>query len=65
MEKEYIKMLETENNNLRKKGIKLAEAASRVIDTYDGLHRLALAVSDCYKQIADENGRAKNKCLKN
>ena len=42
-------------------GTELAEAASRVIDSVtdpsgytDGFHRLALAVSEWYKTIADE-----------
>lgn len=46
-----------ENSKLRDAGCNLAEAASRVVHNYDGIHRLSLAISDWYKTLADEGGR--------
>jgi len=56
----------------RQSGTRLAEAASRVIDSVtngkcDGIHRLSLAVSDWYKTIANERQfleAAKQECRK-
>jgi hypothetical protein len=55
-DKEYFARLCVE---FRQSGTRLAEAASRVIDSVttgqcDGIHRLTLAVSDWYKTIANE-----------
>ena len=57
-DKEYFARLCVE---FRQSGTRLAEAASRVIDSVttgqcDGIHRLTLAVSDWYKTIANERG---------
>jgi len=38
----------------RKAGNKLAEAANRVISEWDGHHRLCIAVSEWYEEIANE-----------
>lgn len=46
-----------ENEQLRKAGSNLAEAALRVGREYDGIHRLMLAVSEWAKALADEGGR--------
>lgn len=46
-----------DNKNLRRAGCALACAALRVIKTYDGTHRLALAISAWTNAIADEGGR--------
>lgn len=46
-----------ENKALRKAGCELSEAAMYTIKEYDGLHRLALAVSVWAKAVADEGGR--------
>lgn len=50
-------MLAADNQRMRRAGCKLAEAAIRVIDTYDGVHRLALAVSEWCNAVAAEGGR--------
>ena len=49
-----------DNNKMRKAGNNLAEMAIRVIRDYDGIHRLALAVSDWTKVIANEGNRKSN-----
>jgi hypothetical protein len=49
--------LTAECNRLRSAGAALAIAALRVVDTYDGVHRLALAVSEWTRVVADEGGR--------
>lgn len=43
---------------MREAGNNLAIAALRVVNDYDGCHRLALAVADWSKAVADEGGRA-------
>lgn len=43
---------------LRRAGGELAEAALRVVNTYDGTHRLALAISEWMQVIGNEGGRA-------
>tara|TARA_Y100001951_G_scaffold105377_1_gene122749 strand:+ start:6862 stop:7632 length:771 start_codon:yes stop_codon:yes gene_type:complete len=50
-------MLATDNRRLRTAGCNLAEAASRVIDTYDGVHRLSIAVAGWYSAVANEGCR--------
>ena len=50
-------MLIADNKAMRTSGLKLAQAALRVIDECDGLHRLSLAVADWSKTIANEGGR--------
>ena len=54
---EANKVLVEENKRLRLADTKLASAALRVISEYDGTHRLALAVSEWSKVLADEHGR--------
>ena len=51
--------LVAENRKLRSAGCKLAEAAIRVAQEYDGVHRLMLTVSEWAKTVADEGGRGK------
>lgn len=46
-----------ENRSLRAAGCNLAEAAVRVCNTYDGVHRLALAVATWMTAIGNEGGR--------
>lgn len=50
-------MLETENARLRQAGTDMARAALRVIVEYDGLHRLAMEVSEWCKVLGTEHGR--------
>lgn len=50
-------MLIEDNQRLRSSGCRLAEAALRVIRTYDGTHRLALAVADWSNAVAAEGAR--------
>lgn len=59
MDRELIRMLTEENKKLKECGCKLAIASTRVIQEYDGLHRLSMAVSDWFKILANENGRDK------
>ena len=42
---------------LREAGCDLAMAAARVVATYDGTHRLALALSRWWQAVGDEGGR--------
>lgn len=56
-EKKLEEMLIKDNHRIRKAGNLLAEASLRVIGEYDGLHRLAMAVSDWCRAIASEGGR--------
>lgn len=60
MEKEIIDILKRDNAHLRFMGCQLAIAAIRVISDYDGIHRLALAVSRWMDTIANEGNRADN-----
>lgn len=46
-----------ELNRLRDAGNDLAEAAHRVQRTYDGVHRLRLALAGWYQALADEFDR--------
>jgi len=52
-----LNMLRENNRNMRKAGTALAEAALHVVREYDGVHRLALAVADWARAIANEGGR--------
>ena len=45
------------NNAMRMAGCDLATAALRVVRDYDGVHRLALAVSAWAQVLADQGGR--------
>ena len=45
------------NNAMRMAGRDLATAALRVVRDYDGVHRLALAVSAWAQVLADQGGR--------
>lgn len=44
----------TDYEKLRQASLKLAEAASQVIREYDGVHRLAKAVSELYNVLSGE-----------
>jgi hypothetical protein len=56
----YIKSLPPAENHhellteMRQTGTKLAEAASRVLRTWDGHHRLSLAVAEWFTLLANE-----------
>lgn len=54
---DIVTMLVHDNAELRKAGLALSEAATRTIKTYDGLHRLSLAVSAFMQVVANEGGR--------
>ena len=56
-----IEMLSEDNSRLRAAGCRLGISAMSVIMNYDGCHRLALAVADWCKAIADEGGRSPGK----
>lgn len=58
MEAELIEMLTRDHARMRAAGTALAEAALYTVREYDGLHRLALAVADWAKAVADEGDRA-------
>lgn len=58
VESQLIEMLIEDNKRLKKAGSNLAMRALHVISEYDGLHRLALAVSEWTKAVADEGGRS-------
>jgi len=55
-----ITQLDIDNKAMRVAGNNLAIAALRVINNYDGLHRLSLAVSEWATVIANEGGRPHN-----
>lgn len=57
VEKDLVEMLIDNNCAMRKAGNELAIAAMRVVNEYDGVHRLALAVSEWSKVIANEGKR--------
>jgi hypothetical protein len=57
---EIVDFLNIENNKLKIAGCELAEAGIKIIKDYDGVHRLALAISNWFKIIANEGGRDKN-----
>jgi len=57
MREEIEKQLMIDNKRMRKAGNNLAEAAIRVIRDYDGVHRLAVAVSEWTMVIANEGKR--------
>lgn len=50
-------MLIEDNKKMREAGMELAEAALRVAKTYDGVHRLLLAVSKWSEVVANEGHR--------
>src|SRR5690606_9512549 len=52
-------MLIEDNRAMREAGCELAEAAIRVVQEYDGCHRLMMAVSKWATAIANEGGRKK------
>ena len=52
-----IEMLNADNARMRKAGGDLAEAASRVVHTHDGCHRLSLAIAAWFQAVAAEGGR--------
>ena len=51
-------MLINDNRKMREAGCRLAEAALRVVRTYDGCHRLAIAVAKWAEVIAAEGNRS-------
>lgn len=53
-----VKMLTADNARMRKAGCDLALAALRIIRDYDGVHRLALAVSEWMKVVGTEGSRS-------
>ena len=57
--KEYIKMLEKTNCEMREVGCSMAMAGLRIARDYDGIHRLMLEISKWAKVIANENNRDK------
>lgn len=57
MSPDNSQMLADDLNRMRKAGNKLAIAAMHVINEYDGLHRLSLAVAEWNKAVANEGGR--------
>ena len=54
-----LQQLKTDAGNYRDAGCELAQAALHVIQNYDGLHRLSLAVAKWAKTVANEGGREK------
>ena len=56
----YNEALIHDNHLMRAAGNELAIAALEVIKNYDGTHRLALAVSEWAKVVANESGRGKD-----
>lgn len=54
---EQAEKLVKENCELRMVGCLLAEASAHVVREYDGIHRLALKISEWYKVIANTGGR--------
>jgi hypothetical protein len=52
-----VQMLSDDNRRMRRAGTKLAEAALYTVREYDGLHRLAIAVSEWATAVANEGGR--------
>jgi hypothetical protein len=52
-----VQLVTSDNRRMRKAGNHLAAAAVHVVQEYDGLHRLALAVSEWMRAVADEGGR--------
>lgn len=57
LQRELAAMLNKDNKKMRKAGNRLAIAATRVIDTHDGLHRLALELKAWFTVIAEEGNR--------
>ncbi len=60
VEQGLVDLLSQDNMRMREAGTDLAIAALRVIRDHDGLHRLALAVAEWSKTVADEGGRGLN-----
>jgi len=61
VDNQISRMLTEDNKKLKNAGFKLANAASRVVQDYDGVHRLSLALSEWYLAIANQGGRNENK----
>lgn len=57
LKKDFTDMLNKDNKAMREAGCELAMAASRVISTYDGIHRLSMATSNWFNVIANEGNR--------
>lgn len=60
-ELKMIDQLAKENKELRRAGGFLAERAMYTVTEFDGLHRLALAVSNWAKTVANEGNRGNEK----
>jgi hypothetical protein len=54
---DLINMLVRDNNAMKDAGSALAAAAARVVQEYDGVHRLSLAAAKWHKAVANEGGR--------
>jgi hypothetical protein len=54
---DLVAMLIRDHKRMREAGGKLAEAALRVVRTYDGLHRLSLAVAAWSEAVVAEGDR--------
>lgn len=48
-----------DNAMLREAGFELAEAATRVVREYDGVHRLSIALSGWFKAVGSQGDRGK------
>lgn len=57
IQQKMIEMLTRDNDKLLNAGNDLAEASSRVIRDYDGLHRLSIAVANWHLAIANQGDR--------
>lgn len=56
-QRETLRTSMNDNIRLRAAGCNLAEAALHVIRTFDGVHRLALAVAEWAQAVGCEGGR--------
>jgi len=63
LQRDLAEMLNKDNQKMRKAGNRLAIAATRVIDTYDGIHRLSLELREWFTVIAEEGNRDRFKPL--
>jgi hypothetical protein len=53
-----VEMLAEQLNRVTEAGNELAAAAHRISATFDGVHRLRLALARWYQTLADEFGRS-------
>ena len=54
---DLVKMLSRDISILKEGGYNLARAATNVVENYDGLHRLSLAIAEWHRSVADQGGR--------